>query len=211
MAVAVTTVRLRLLIQSHSFDVRVDVERWRPQKTDQRLIAFTREAHGQRGRCRHRRDDRDPGRKRFLHDFKRGTSTDEKNVSIERQESIEQRPPDHLVDRIVPANIFPDDDQFAVEIEDRSRMNSSGPAKIILTFSQRIREHQQSCQFDSHIRLGRDCRKVLSNRSDTVFAANTAAGRDRALASRRRDFYLRTGGERNSNDVFAMQTYRSAR
>src|SRR4051812_9319532 len=87
-------------LQQHPFDVRIDVERWRPQKPDQRLAAFTGKINRERRRGRDRRNDRDSGSERFLDDFERNSSTYDQHMPIERQKAIEKSAADCLVDRI---------------------------------------------------------------------------------------------------------------
>ncbi len=49
----------------------------------------------------------------FLRDFKTGSAADQHEVIGERNELVLKRPADHFVDRVMPAHIFADDEQFA--------------------------------------------------------------------------------------------------
>ena len=60
---------MSLPISHDAFDVRIDIERRRPQKTDQRLAAFAGKIYRERRWRGNGRDDRNSGRERFLHDL----------------------------------------------------------------------------------------------------------------------------------------------
>ena len=63
--------------QDDALDMRVNVERWWTQKSNQRLIAFTCEINRESGRRRDSGDDRNARRQRFLHDFEGSAAADE--------------------------------------------------------------------------------------------------------------------------------------
>ena len=109
--------------------MRVNVEGRRAKKSDESLIAFASKVNRQGGGRRNGSDDRNPGRERFLHDLERRASTHDHDMILERQEIIEERTSDCFIDGIVAANVFPQDNQVAVEIKDCRRMDATGPGR----------------------------------------------------------------------------------
>ena len=86
--------------------VRVDIERRPAHETEQGDAGVLREFYGETRRRRHGADDGNAGQKRFLNDLVRRPAADEKHRVGERQPSVEQHAADHLVDRVMPADVL---------------------------------------------------------------------------------------------------------
>ena len=120
----------------------INVERWRAQKADQCLIVFAREIYRQRRWRGDRRDNRNAGGERFLHDLERGAPADEEKMSIQRQEAVEKSAADCFIDRIMPADIFAHDLQIAANIEYAGGMNASRARESALPDAQACRQRE---------------------------------------------------------------------
>ena len=92
----------------------IDVERWGAEKTDQRLAAFAGEVHRQSGGRGDRSDDRNPSRERLLDDLERRASAHNQDVISERKQIVEEGAANCFVDRIMTADILPENNQVAI-------------------------------------------------------------------------------------------------
>ena len=54
-------------------------------------------------------------------------------MSVERQKFIEERTAYRFVDRVVPADVFSDDQSVSLEIEDAGGVNSASPREVALS------------------------------------------------------------------------------
>src|SRR5262245_9416928 len=102
-------------------------------------------------------------------------------MAIEGQRPIEKRAPDCLIDCIMAADVFANNFQFAVYIENSRGVNSAGARKIPLRLPQFFRQWKQRLDLDPNIRWF-DRRKILPDRIDACFAANPATAGNRAEA-----------------------------
>src|SRR5207248_8237503 len=83
-----------------------------------------------------RGDDRNSGGERLLHDLERGAPANENYATGERQLPIKKSTANHLVDGIVPADVFPDNSRLAIRPKQTGRMNAASASKIALCLSQ---------------------------------------------------------------------------
>src|SRR5207248_1987712 len=75
--------------------------------------AILRERHGKARRRTDRDEDRTTGDRRFLNELEREAPAHAEHVSGERQPAGAERPPDHLVERVVPADVLARAEQIA--------------------------------------------------------------------------------------------------
>ena len=102
-------------------------------------------------RCRDRSDDWESRGKCLLHNFERSAAADEKNVSFQRDHPIEKCAADRLVDRIMPADVFPHDFCVAAQIENPGGVNPPGARKVALMFLQKRRKRNQYLGLDANV------------------------------------------------------------
>ena len=81
-------------------------------------------------------------------------------MTVEPQESVEERTPNCFVERVVAADVFAENNHFAVEREDCGRVDTTGPGEIRLGVAERFRQREQFCRFDLNTRGGIDRRKL---------------------------------------------------
>ena len=111
---------------ANSFRPGVNVHCLTAQKTHEGLSAFPREIHRQARRRRNRAHHGNPRRQRFLQDLERCPPADEQDVRFERQLVLQKSEAQHLVHRVVAANVLAQHDQFAFRIEQGRRMQPAG-------------------------------------------------------------------------------------
>src|ERR1700759_1232656 len=70
------------------------------------------EPNGQRGRCPYSHQHRGAGDDRLLDELERQPATDAQDVARERHASVLERPADHLVHRVVAADVLTDADEL---------------------------------------------------------------------------------------------------
>ena len=94
------------LLRQYAIRSRIHVETLIAQEADQRQSELPRRVHGQARRGSHRRQDRDPGQDRFLHQLEAGSPAHPENM-LEGGELVLQKQCAHdLVNRVVPSNIL---------------------------------------------------------------------------------------------------------
>src|SRR4030095_10004281 len=106
--------------------MRVNVERGRTQKSDQRLIAFPGKIGSKRRRRRDRSDYGNTGRERFLHDFERSAAAHQKEMLIQWQRSVQKRAANRLVHSVMTTDIFAHNPQLTLRIKNSCGMDSLG-------------------------------------------------------------------------------------
>jgi hypothetical protein len=134
------------------------------------------------GRGSHRYHHGSSGAQRLLNELEARPSADGEDSPLERQLAGEQCVSDHLVDSIVATHIFPQTQQFAVRIEERSRMDSAGHFEQFLLLSHAVRETAQEVERTAQ-RF--DDEQLLAQVVETLFAADTAGRRRSDLPMRR--------------------------
>ncbi len=72
------------------------------------------------------------------------------------------------------ANVFPQDNQVAAEIEDRRGMNATGPGKIALGLAQPFGQFEKCRGLDSKLLGGINRRKLLANEFDARLSTQSA-------------------------------------
>ena len=109
------------------------------------------------------------------------------------------------------ADVFADNFRFAAQIENSGGVNSTSAGEVALVFLQKRRERKQSLDFDPNTSRRIDRWKILSNRGDALFAADSATARNRSVSFRGTQFHLHVFCELDRDDVFAITRLRRAR
>src|SRR5260370_21643532 len=110
-------------------------------------------------------------------------------MSIQRKESVEKRAANRFVHGIMAADVFADNFQFAIDIEDPGGVNSTGARKIALMFSQKLGQRKQCFDVDPDF-CRSDRGKILADGGNAVVSANSAAGCKRSESFRGTHFQL---------------------
>ena len=72
----------------------------------------SRDRNRQARRGRNGCHDRHSGRRGLLRDLEARATAHDEDAIVQRQSILKQRPADHLVDRVVPADVLPDREQI---------------------------------------------------------------------------------------------------
>ena len=90
------------------------------------MAALLREIGRERGWRRDRGDDRHARGQRFLDDLEARAAANQQDVVVVREQPVLQPVPDHLVQGVMPADVFAEDDQLARHGEDRGGVEAAG-------------------------------------------------------------------------------------
>ena len=160
--------------------MRVDIQAILARERHKRLPALIGEVHGEAGWSRDSYYHLDPARQCFLHNLEGGAPAHHEDRFVQRQHSIEQRVPEHLIHCIVTANIFPRYDRPASECKQAGGMETSGAIKRFLPGSQLWREIEKqpgrNHEFPGYRRKG------LMHRLDGRRPAKAATRRGKDMA-----------------------------
>ena len=110
-----------------------------------------------------------PAASAFCTISKRGAAADDENMTIQWQQIVEEGAADCFVDRVMTPNVFAQNNQIAVEIEDRSRVNATGPGEIALGVAQAFGQFEKCCDFDLDPGCGVNRRELLPDKFDARF------------------------------------------
>jgi hypothetical protein len=113
------------------------------QEPDQGQARLLGELGGQRRRRGHRGQDRDARGHGLLDELERGPSADQQNAAGQRQLPLAQRPADHLVDGIVPADVLAQRQQLAIGREQPGRVQPAGRREHSLRGAEPVRQPGQ--------------------------------------------------------------------
>jgi len=151
----------------------VDVHSSVAKKSDQGLGVFVGKLDRQAGGGRNCREQGEAGHQGFLDDFKRYAATHHEDVPIERELVLEKRMTDDLVDGIVPADVFAQEQQMSCFVEQGTGMESARASEGRLGVSKLVWEGIDG--FGGNTQAGVDAWKSLSQGGDGGLAANAAA------------------------------------
>ena len=73
-------------------------------------------------------------------ELERRAAANEQNMSIQRQLTGEQRAADSFVDGVMASDVFPNDQRFAVGIENTGGVNSTRAREVRLVRAQFVRQ-----------------------------------------------------------------------
>ena len=96
--------------------MRVNIHRFTPQKANERLIGFLGEFDRQTARRRNRCEHRNTRSECLLNDLKRHATTHEQDVAIQWKQVTLQGVAENLVERVVAADVFAQNDQIAIAV-----------------------------------------------------------------------------------------------
>src|SRR2546422_10767464 len=119
-------VRLRTERTGNPFGMGIKVHGLAAEKADEGLAALTGEFDGEAGWGGNGGDDGNPRGQCLLHNLERSSPADEQDVRVEGKPVFQKRIAEDLIDSIVPANIFAQDDKFALRIKNRSGVQAAG-------------------------------------------------------------------------------------
>src|SRR3954469_22930366 len=118
--------------------MRVDVEAGAPDEPEQRNAGGVREGDSEARGSGHRGDDRYATNPRLLHDLERDTAADDKD-GRNHADFIDQHPAEHLVYRVVAADVLRRHDELASDGEERRAVKSAGFVECRLCRAETIR------------------------------------------------------------------------
>src|SRR5262245_1297598 len=108
-------------------------------------------------------------------------------MSLQWQQLIEESAPYRLIHCVVPADILARNFQLAIHVENSGGMNAAGARKIALRLAQCLGKRQQRFNINSNI-IRSYRRKILPDRVNACFAAQTTTARDCSETFRRTQF-----------------------
>ena len=175
------------------------------QEADQRLATgfgeVDREARG-RGDGG---DDQDSRREGFLHDLEGGAATHQEHVVVEWKLFVEQTETDDFVDGVVAANVFSQDDQFALSREHGGGVEPTGFREGFLLRLELGRHRPEGrAVYDEALFHG--C-KMLVHRVDAGLAAQPATRGHEDMAGKAVEIHLRAVGEKDVDNVGLVVPY----
>src|SRR5262249_36004748 len=118
---------------SDAVETGVNVHRSSAQKAHKGLAAISRKLDSEARWSRDGGNHRNALRERFVHDPERCASADQNHVVGQWKSPAQEGPADHLIHRVVPANVLPANEQISAEIENSSRMQPACPGERFLS------------------------------------------------------------------------------
>jgi alpha-1,2-mannosyltransferase len=164
----------------------VDVHRLAAQEPHQGQPGLLGQLSGQRGRRGDGGEQRYPGQHRLLHQFERRPAADQQRVPGQRKPAREQRPPDHLVDRVVPADVLADGDQLTGRGEQPRGVQPAGTGEHPLRLTQPVRQRRQDRGGEPRLISGQRGLREHADVSDGRLAAHPARRGRHEVAPRAR-------------------------
>src|SRR5277367_4949936 len=138
-------------------------------------MKLARELHGEAGGRGDGRDDWHARHNGLLHDFKSAAPADEQYRFRKWYAAFEQRPADYFIYRVVPADIFAQDQQFSIWVEEGGGVEASGALEHVLRFAQGVRQGYEQFCVEAKIGVGGG-QQARANGIDGGFAADAATG-----------------------------------
>src|SRR5207249_5704141 len=121
----------------------VHVEAVLAQKAHERHPEALGRRDGEAGRRADGGEDREAGRDRLLHDLISGTTAHRQHTVAERQQSVEERATDDLIDGVVPADVLAQELELARRVEETRGMEAAGRLEDPLLLAQAVRETRE--------------------------------------------------------------------
>src|SRR5690242_5097627 len=185
--------------------MRVHIERVTAQKSDQGLPDFAGEFDRQTRWRGDRANDGDSRGQRLLHDFKRGPPADQEDVFVERQTTADETVPNDLVNGVVTAYVFTNDNKVSLSVEHCRRVQPTCALEGFLSRLELFHESKDGSRGDSG--CCRNRRKMLLDRLDRSLAAKTTTGRCEDVASQPVKTHFHCGGQKNVQSVLAIDRF----
>src|SRR5277367_3232761 len=138
-------------------------------------MKLARELHGEAGGRGDGRDDWHARHNGLLHDFKSAAPADEQYRFRKWYAAFEQRPADYFIYRVVPADIFAQDQQFSIWVEEGGGVEASSALEDVLRFAQRVGQGYEQFRVEAKIRIG-GCQQARADGINRRFSADAAAG-----------------------------------
>ena len=99
-----------------------------------------RELDRERGGSSDGGEDRAAGDRGLLHELEREPPTDAEEELAEREQALEERPADDLVERVVPADVLPRAQELTTQCEEPRRVQAASRRKRSLSVEQPLRQ-----------------------------------------------------------------------
>src|SRR5438105_4347739 len=112
----------------------------RPHEPEQRHPTLARQLDGQTRWRTDRGEHRQPGHERFLNQLEAHSAADDEYSLMSRQSARQELGADHLVERIVSADVLAQHHQPSIEVVERRGMQASGRCEKHLGVAQEPRE-----------------------------------------------------------------------
>ncbi len=141
---------------------------------------------------------------RLLDDFKAAAPADQQDRIRKRHAVLQQRPADHFVHGVVPADIFAQDEQFALGVKSAAACRPPVRPKTGLRRTQRVGQRTSTLRVEPKIRIRR-LQRSRAHRVDRRLAANSAARRREKMPPHFFDVGRRLGVELRAHHVSAIR------
>src|SRR5216684_7218684 len=122
------------------FRARVDIEAIATKEPDQGLVEFLRQRDGQAGWRAHGGQQWNARPDRLLDDLVSGPPAHDQQHSRGGQAAVEEQPSDHLVDRVVAADVLAQCDDLAIRIEQAGCVKTAGAFEHALAGAELVDE-----------------------------------------------------------------------
>lgn len=143
------------------------------EEADEGLVAVVGELGGEGGGCGDGGDDGEAGGEGFLQDFEGGAAADEEEMVVEGEAVVEEAVAEGFVDGVVSADVFAENEQLAVDVEDGGGVEATGLLEGRLRFFEMLGGVQEGLSVDAA--GGGDGGEVGVNGIDGGFAAQATA------------------------------------
>ena len=153
---------------------RVDVHAAVADEAAQRDAAVRGELDGERRRRADRDDDRAARDGSLLHELEREPPADTEHVLAKRQQTVEERPSDHLVHRVVTADVLAGADELARRREEARRVEAARRGERGLRLAKAVGKRRDERRGNRQRALDR--RRLDGDRLERALAADAARG-----------------------------------
>src|SRR5258708_3544098 len=160
---------------------RVDIEAIAAKESDQGLVEFPRQRHSQAGWRADGGQQWNARRDRLLDNLVSSAPAHDKQHCGRGQAAVEEQPSDHLVDRVVAADVLAQCDDCAIRIEEAGGVETAGAFEHTLARAELVDESWKLDWIER--RPGREHREVVAKVFDHLRATDPArrTGQHRAL------------------------------
>src|SRR6185437_970605 len=132
--------------------------------------------YGEAGRGANGGYDGKTGHDGFLDQFEAGPAAEQEDVLVKGQVAFQEGVTDQLVEGVVTADVFFDDEEVALAVEETGGMKTAGAIEEILSFPKQVGEWIEHSGVYRQGSLAKVSRAHRIEGLDTYFAADAATG-----------------------------------